>query len=216
MRWGMVIDLKRCIGCYACMVSCKQAHALPPNVFWSRVLVSETGTYPTVTKHILPVLCNHCKDAACIEVCPTGATQKREDGIVWVDAEKCVGCRYCLVACPYQMRTYNADKQKEYWPGQGLTELERIGRELIYPLEPNTVVKCNFCIERIDKAKENGLKPGIDRDVTPTCVNACPVKARNFGDLDDPNSNVSRLVKDRKGHQLHHEYGTEPSVYYID
>ena len=100
MRWGMVIDLKRCISCYACIVSCKQSHALPPEVFWNRVLISETGTYPMVNKEILPVLCNHCKEAICVDVCPTGATEKREDGIVWVDADKCVGCRYCLIACP--------------------------------------------------------------------------------------------------------------------
>ena len=216
MRWSMVIDRKRCIGCYSCMISCKQSHALPPDVFWNRVLISETGAYPTVTKQILPVICNHCKEAACVKVCPTGATTKREDGIVWVDADKCVGCRYCVIACPYQMRTYLSDNKKEYWPGQGLSELERFGREVFYPLEEKTVVKCNFCIERIDSAKGNGLKPGIDREVTPVCVNACPVKARTFGDLDDPNSNVSKLIKERKGYPLHHEYGTEPSVYYLD
>ena len=216
MRLGMVIDRKRCIACYSCMISCKQSHALPPDVFWNRVLVSETGSYPTVTKEILPVICNHCKEAACVEVCPTGATTKREDGIVYVDADKCVGCRYCLVACPYQMRTYLSDNKKEYWPGQGLSELEKFGREVFYPLQAGTVIKCNFCIERMDKAKETGLKIGIDREATPVCVNACPVKARTFGDLDDPNSNISILIKERKGHQLHHEYGTEPSVYYLD
>jgi phenylacetyl-CoA:acceptor oxidoreductase subunit 1 len=114
------------------------------------------------------------------------------------------------------MRTYLPDNKKEYWPGQGLSELERMGREVLYPLQAKTVVKCNFCIEKVDKARDNGLTPGIDREVSPTCVNACPVKARTFGDLDDPNSNVSKLVKERKGRQLHHEYGTEPSVYYLD
>ncbi len=216
MRWGMVIDRRKCIGCYSCQVSCKAAHALPPDVFFSRVLVSETGTFPTVTKHIMPVLCNHCKEAACVKVCPSGATIKREDGIVHVDSEVCVGCRYCVVACPYQMRTYLSDAKKEYWPGQGLTELERVGREVVYPLKEKTVVKCNFCMERVDKANGNGLKPGIDREVSPMCVNNCPVKARTFGDLDDPSSNVSKLVRERKGHPLHQEYGTEPSIYYID
>jgi Fe-S-cluster-containing dehydrogenase component len=211
----MVIDRKKCIGCYSCMISCKQSHALPPDVFWARVLISESGAYPTVSKEILPVLCNHCKEAACVRVCPSGATTKREDGIVIIDADKCVGCRYCLIACPYQARTYHADKKKEYWPGQGITELERIGHE-ICPLQPGTVVKCNFCVERIDDGLRRGLQPGIDRDATPICVNACPVKARTFGDLDDPNSNVSRLIKERKGYALHPEYGTEPSLYYVD
>jgi len=97
-----------------------------------------------------------------------------------------------------------------------LLQRKKVGREVLYPLEEHTVVKCNFCIERIDKAKETGQTPGIDRDASPTCVNTCPVKARIFGDLDDPNSNVSHLIKERKGHPLHHEYGTEPSVFYLD
>jgi Fe-S-cluster-containing dehydrogenase component len=216
MRLGMVIDRRKCIGCYSCQVSCKAAHALPPDIFFCRVLSSETGTYPTVTAHIQPVLCNHCKEAACVKVCPTGATIKREDGIVHVDPDVCVGCRYCAVACPYQMRTYLSDAKKEYWPGQGLSQLERVGREVVYPLTEKTVVKCNFCMERVDKAKETGQTPGVDRDVSPTCVNNCPVKARTFGDLDDPSSNVSKLIRERKGHQLHPEHGTEPSVYYVD
>lgn len=216
MRWGMVIDRKKCIGCYACVVACKQSHSLPPEVWWARLLISETGTYPTVTKQILPILCNHCKEPACVDVCPTGATTQREDGLVFINADKCVGCRYCAIACPYQARTYHADKRKEYWPGQGLTLLERMGREVLYPLQPKTAIKCNFCVERVDDGLRRALQPGIDWDATPVCVNVCPVTARVFGDLDDPSSNVSKLIRERKGYQLHPEYGTDPSVYYID
>jgi len=158
----MVIDLEKCIGCYSCQVACKQEHFLPPDIFWNRVVVSETGKYPTVTKQMYPVLCNHCVEAACVKVCPTGASSIREDGIVAVDYDICVGCRYCLIACPYQNRTFYADSKKEYWPGQGFTELELIGREL-YPLQVGTVVKCNFCTERIDEGLKNGLKLGVDR-----------------------------------------------------
>jgi molybdopterin-containing oxidoreductase family iron-sulfur binding subunit len=196
------------------MVACKQEHFLPPGIFWNRVVIGETGKYPAVTKQMYPVLCNHCQEAPCVNVCPSGASTRREDGIVEIDYDKCVGCRYCVIACPYQNRTFYADGKREYWPGQGLTELELIGREL-YPLQPGTVLKCNFCAERVDEGLEKGLKPGLDREATPACVITCPVTARYFGDLDDPSSEVSRLIKQKNGFQLHPEYGTDPSVYYI-
>ncbi len=213
-RWGMVIDLLRCVGCYSCMVACKQEHFLPPEMFWNRLLIGETGKYPAVTKQMYPILCNHCKEAACLKVCPTGATTRSEDGIVAVNYDECVGCRYCVIACPYQQRTYYGDGSKEYFPGQGLTEYEIIGKQL-YPLQVGTVVKCNFCRERVDAGLEKGLKPGVDREATPACVITCPAKARTFGDLDDPTSEVSRLIRERKGFQLHPEFGTDPSVYYL-
>jgi Fe-S-cluster-containing dehydrogenase component len=213
-RWGMVINLHKCIGCYACMLACKQEHFLPPQVFWGRVLVGELGKYPSVQKQTYPVLCNHCEEAACVGVCPTGATTKREDGIVVVDYDKCVGCRYCVMACPYQQRTFYGNGKREYFPGQGFTEWEIIGRRL-YPLQEGTVVKCTFCAERIDGGLKRGLNPGVDRDATPACVIACPAKARYFGDFDDTKSEVSRLVSERKAFQLSPESGTNPSVYYI-
>jgi len=213
-RWSMVIDLKRCIGCWACTVACKEEHFIPRGVFWNRVLIGESGNFPTVVKEMFPVLCNHCKEAPCVEVCPTGASSKREDGIVLIDHEKCIGCRYCEIACPYQQRTFYDDDKLEYFPGQGLTPYEQLGRELC-PLEKSTMVKCTLCVERIDEGLKRHLKPGVDRDATPACVNACPVKARTFGDLDDPYSNVSELIGRRKGLKWHPEFGTEPSVYYV-
>ncbi len=211
----MVIDLQRCAGCYACVLACKQEHFLPPWIFWNRILISEAGKYPTVTKLMYPVLCNHCKEAICVKVCPTGATAKREDGIVEMDADKCVGCRNCLVACPYQQRTYYADDRREYFPGQGFTPLEVMGKKL-YPLQKGTVLKCNFCAERVDKGIARNLTPGLDREATPACVIACPCNARYYGDLDDPTSPVSKLIMEKKASQFHPEFGTEPSVYYIN
>ncbi len=213
-KWGMVIDLQKCIGCYACVVACKQEHFLPPEIFWSRIVISETGDYPTVTKLLYPVQCNHCEDPICVKVCPTGASVKREDGIVVVNYDKCVGCSYCIVACPYRQRTYYSDSKREYFPGQGFTELEVIGREL-YPLQEGTAIKCNFCAERIDAGTRQGLKPGIDREATPACVIACPAKAKYFGDLSDPCSEPSRLIKDKKALAFHPEFCTTPSIYYI-
>jgi molybdopterin-containing oxidoreductase family iron-sulfur binding subunit len=196
------------------MVACKQEHFLPPGVFWGRVLISESGKSPTVTKLMYPVLCNHCEEAICEKVCPTGATTKRDNGIVTIDPDTCVGCRYCVMACPYQQRTYFSDDEKEYFPNQGLTELEIIGKRL-YPHQEGTVVKCSFCVERIDTGMEQGLQPGVDREATPACVITCPATARYFGDLDDPTSEVSILIKEKRAAQLHPEFGTEPSVYYI-
>jgi phenylacetyl-CoA:acceptor oxidoreductase subunit 1 len=196
------------------MMACKMEHFLPPDVFWNRVLITEVGTFPNVTKEICPVICNHCKEAPCVKVCPSAATTRRDDGIVIVDYDKCIGCRYCVIACPYQQRVFLADGKKEYFPGQGFTEYELIGKRL-YPLQKGTTVKCNFCVERIDEGLKKGLKPGVDWEATPACVNACPSKARFFGDLEDPESKVSKVIRERKGSQLHTEYGTDPSIYYL-
>jgi Fe-S-cluster-containing dehydrogenase component len=215
MRWGMAIELKRCVGCYECVLACKAEHFLPPEIFWNRVLIGEQGKYPSVTKLIYSVRCNHCDDPACVKVCPTGATQQREDGIVWIDEDKCVGCRYCMVACPYQMRSMYEDGNKQYFPGQELTEHEKIGKEL-YPHMPGVVQKCVFCKERIDAGLAQGLTPGVDREATPACVISCPTQAIHFGDLDDPNSEINRVIKEKHGHPFHPEFDTEPSIYYID
>lgn len=213
MRWGMVIDLQKCIGCYSCVVACKQEHFLPRDVFWNRVLISHNGRFPAVTKEILPVLCNHCQEAPCLKVCPTNATTQRADGVVMVDYDKCIGCRYCVIACPYQNRTFLAE-QGELFKGWGYTPPETLGQKL-YPLQTGTTVKCNFCVEKIDEGLDKGLKPGVDREATPACVTACPAKARYFGDLDDPQSEVSMLIRQKKGYQLHPEFGTDCSVYYL-
>lgn len=213
MRWGMVIDLKKCVGCYSCVVNCKEEHYLPPGIFFNKVLITQIGTYPAVTKEILPVLCNHCKEVPCVKACPTGASIQREDGIVYVDADKCMGCRYCVVVCPYQHRNY-FEKYREYFDGQGYTPPETLGRTL-KPLQEGTVVKCTFCKDTVDQGLQRGLKPGVDFEATPACVNACPGKARYFGDLEDPTSEVSRLIRERRGDQLCPEYDTDPSVYYL-
>jgi phenylacetyl-CoA:acceptor oxidoreductase subunit 1 len=215
MRWGMVVDLTRCVRCYACIAACRIEHFLPIGMSWPRLMALETGgDNPTVSTY--SVRCNQCHDAPCVEVCPTGATQRREDGIVWVDQNMCVGCRYCVIACPYQNRTFlSKDKDKGFFPDNDLTDFEKAGKEL-YAHQIGTTEKCNFCMERIDAGLAKGLKPGVDREATPACVNTCPARALTFGDLDDPDSEVSRLIRQRNGFQLHPEYGTDPSIYFID
>jgi phenylacetyl-CoA:acceptor oxidoreductase subunit 1 len=218
MRWGMVVDLSKCVRCFACVAACRIEHYLPMGITWPRLVALETGgnngDKPTVSTY--SVRCNQCKEAPCVEACPTGATTRREDGIVTIDQDKCVGCRYCIVACPYQNRTFlSKDKDQGFFPGRIETPFEKAGKTL-YKHQRGTTEKCNFCAERIDAGMAKGLKPGIDREATPACVNTCPARALTFGDLDDPSSEVSRLIRERKGFQLHPEYNTDPSVYFID
>ncbi len=177
-HYAMVIDTRRCTGCHACSVTCKTENDVPIGVTRSWVEYIEKGDYPNVTRHFLPRLCNHCSDPQCVKVCPTGATYKREeDGIVVVNADVCIGCKYCIQACPYDARFIN--------PRTG------------------TADKCDFCLHRV--------KEGI----APACVNTCQGKARIFGDMNDPNSEVARLIETEAVTVLRSEMGTRPNVYYI-
>jgi Fe-S-cluster-containing dehydrogenase component len=198
MRRGMVIDLRRCIGCYGCQLACKAEKGTPPGVFFARVLKHEEGQFPTVRQLFLPVLCNHCEEAPCIDACPTGASFKWEDGIVDIDPDKCVGCRSCMMACPYSNRYYNDNPQHYFAQGATAYEQVRGARH-----QTDVVMKCDFCRDRVRAGRD------------PACVANCPTVARHFGDLDDPTSEVSRLIKERSGFPLHPEAGTKPSVYYL-
>lgn len=215
MRWGMVVNLVKCTRCHACVVACRIEHFLPIGMNWPRLIAWEAEEANRVDVTTFPVRCNQCKEAPCVEVCPAEATIKREDGIVYIDNDKCVGCRYCVVACPYQNRTFlSKDKDTGYFP-DAKSGFEKAGKKL-YPHTAGTTEKCNFCMERIDAGLAKGLKPGVDREATPACVNTCQARALTFGDLDDPESEISKLIRERNGFQLHAEYGTDPSVYYID
>ena len=198
-RYAMVIDQKRCIGCHACAMACKQENGTSDGVWWSKVRVQETGRFPNTGLTFTPMLCMHCQNAPCVEVCPTGASFKRADGIVLVNYDACIGCRYCEAACPYGARTF-MEQLKPYYPGRGLTPYEQVMQK---KHQQGVVEKCNFCLERFNVGKE------------PACVATCPAYARHFGDLDDPNSEVSKLIARRHGYQLMPELGTNPSVYYL-
>lgn len=200
-RLGMVIDLKVCVGCQACTIACKATNGTPPDIYFAQVHEREVGEYPNALREFLPVLCNHCEDAPCVEVCPTGASFQRADGIVGVKSDICIGCRSCDLACPYGHRHYVEPGllEKGYFDDQ-LTVYEKMKYKR---WTESTVIKCDFCMGRVDK----GLNPA--------CVDTCPPIARHFGDLSDPDSNVSRLLKERESYTLAPEAGTKPCVHYL-
>ncbi|MBI2854536.1 MAG: 4Fe-4S dicluster domain-containing protein [Chloroflexi bacterium] len=173
----MAVDLRRCIGCHACSVACKAEFDVPLGVFRTWVKQIEKGTYPNVTVSFLPSLCNQCDKPICLRNCPTRATYQLDNGIVVVDPHRCIGCKYCIASCPYNVRFLNPFKK--------------------------IVEKCEFCRHRL----EEGLEPA--------CVNTCPAGALVFGDLNDPNSKLSRALARNPVLVLKPEKATFPQVYYI-
>ncbi len=213
-RWVMVMDLRKCIGCRACTVSCKAENDVSLGRFRTVVQEKTVGTFPNTKKGFLPIMCNHCegnkKDGVppCVKTCPEypgkrmtfktadgkkiryrgGATYKRPDGLVLIDSDLCIGCGKCIDSCPYGVRSFNPFIKAGKKP------------------EKQAADKCDMCKERVAN--------GID----PSCVNTCQGRARIFGDLNDPNSEVAKLVKEHKlaKNVLLPEEGTEPHVFYID
>ncbi|MDJ0958441.1 MAG: 4Fe-4S dicluster domain-containing protein [Arenicellales bacterium] len=209
-RWVMVADLNRCVGCQTCTAACKHTNATAPGVQWRKVLDLEVGEYPDVSRVFVPVGCQHCAEPPCMHVCPTTATRQREDGVVTIDYDLCIGCGYCIVACPYQARfkvtdptqAYRQKRMPQEWKNE---QPERLG----------VAQKCTFCSDRIDHGLVNGLTPGIDPEATPACVNACIADALVFGDIEDTSSNVSQLLAENQYFRMHEELETEPGFYYL-
>jgi len=209
-RYVMVADLRRCVGCQACTAACKEANATPPGVQWRRVLDIAVCEFPDVKRVFVPTGCQHCADPPCMHVCPTTATGQRPDGIVTIDYDLCIGCAYCAVACPYEAR-YKVDVAKFAF-GEEASALEQNRHD---PGKLGVATKCTFCVDRIDGGCARGLVPGVDPDATPVCVNTCVSGALAFGDIDDPNSNVSRLLAENQWFRMHEDAGTAPGFYYL-
>ncbi len=208
-RWVMIADLRRCVGCQTCTAACKHANATPPSVQWRRVIDVEIGEYPNVNRAFVPVGCQHCAEPPCMDVCPSTATRQRPDGIVTIDYDLCIGCAYCAVACPYQAR-YKTDHASfsygEPTPSEALRHDER---------RLAVATKCTYCVDRIDAGLAKGLTPGVDPEATPACVNSCISQTLHFGDIEDPQSNVSKLLAENQHFRMHEELGTAPGFYYL-
>ena len=200
----MLIDMTRCIGCDACTVACKQENGTPADVFFARVLNIESGHYPNVKRMYLPILCNHCDDAPCLKSCPNKAIVRRQDGIVLIDQDRCRGTGACVSACPYGNIYLN---KKDEWY---LDQDEPYEKDFVKPrLEENVARKCTYCAHRVDE--------GLD----PACVVACPTDARIFGDIEDPESKISKYIVEqeeqtgREPFYLLPEAGTKPAGMYL-
>ena len=210
-RWGMAIDFRKCRAgkdCEDCLSACRLAHNIPEipeterEVKWiwkeryEKVFPFQQSDYTrqAFEGHVLPVLCNHCADPACVRVCPTAATWKREDGIVMMDWHRCIGCRYCMAACPYGSRSFNWSDPRPY--------IRNLTSE--FPTRSKGVVeKCNFCEERLANGR------------LPACVEACREKALVFGDLNDQSSPLRLLLRARYSLRRQPELGTGPSIFYL-
>lgn len=208
-KWAMVIDESKCVGCDKCLQACHAYNDTPPDISWSRV--ETTGVKADGMPSYRPVPCMHCQHPPCVEICPVGASYHREDGIVMMDYDRCIGCRYCQLACPYGARSFNwdgFDGPNPAVPTYGQPEIPRRPR--------GVVEKCSFCSHRIDRGLAFGMMPGVDAAATPACVVACTYGARIFGDLNDPDSPVSVALREHpEAYRLREELGTEPRVYYI-
>lgn len=205
--WAMIIDQSKCEGCGYCTQACRATNNISPNISWTRVIEMDEVCDEKV---YLPRPCQQCAKAPCVEVCPVKATTVRSDGIVMMDYDRCIGCRYCEVACPYDARRFNwgeEEGENAYQPTWGSAEVPRRPR--------GVVEKCTFCVHRIDRGLELGLTPGVDEQATPACVVACPVGARAFGDALDPESPFSRYVAEHITFVLREDFGTQPKVHYV-
>ena len=204
-KWVMVIDLARCDGCGKCMEACSKMHFVPPDRQWIKVFKMQDS--PETSPYWFPKPCFQCDNPPCTKVCPVDATFKRQDGVVLIDNNRCIGCRFCMAACPYSARSFNWGRPQE--PPEA--KEHPYSPECGYPRRVGTVEKCDFC----PNLAAQGILPG--------CVSGCPMGAIYYGDQNEDavtNSKgetvrLSTLLKDRAGYRFLEELGTKPRVYYL-
>jgi molybdopterin-containing oxidoreductase family iron-sulfur binding subunit len=210
-KWGMVVDLDRCTGCEACVVACRAENNVPTvgedqaargrAIHWIRVERYWEGEFPDVRLKFRPVLCQQCDSAPCEPTCPTYASHHTSEGLNAQIYNRCIGTRYCANACPYSVRFH-----LQLNPDVSVREV-------------GVMEKCTFCVQRIQAAEiqAEGEKRGLkDGEFNPACVQTCPPKAMVFGDLNDPDSEVSRLARSNRATKLLGELGTKPNVTYFE
>lgn len=221
-KWGMAVDVNKCIGCQACVLACQAENNVALNlrdayernrvISWIRVERYWEGEYPNVKARYIPIMCQHCDNAPCEPVCPVYATRHSEEGLNVQVYNRCVGTRYCANACPYIVRYFNYFSPK--WP-----------ETLKNHLNPDVTIrsrgvmeKCTFCIQRIRRGVRNAKseeRPLKDGEIKTACQEACPTNAIVFGDMNDPNSQVSKMKKDKRHYTLLNKFKTDPNVVYL-
>lgn len=222
-RWIMVIDTRKCVGCHACTIACVAENHLPPGVVYRPVVTEEFGEFPNVQLRFTPRPCMQCDKPPCVPVCPVKATWKRPDGIVVIDYDRCIGCRYCLAACPYGARTSDFGEEYTRNVAQGSPDGEEapmVGASAPWMERPSheygkawsreghespvgNARKCHFCLHRLEVGQ------------LPQCTTSCIGRATFFGDANDPDSLVNELVSRNNVQTLLPHKGTEPRVFYI-
>ncbi len=198
-RYGMIVDLGKCIGCNACTVACKVEHNTPNDLHFTKVLEGEVGEFPNAGRIFLPTQCNHCENPPCVPVCPTRASFKREDGIVLIDYDRCIGCGACILACPYDQRFAIVDERTVLHDDSTV-----FNNNASAAIPKGVMAKCDFCYHRVD---DGGV---------PACVETCPTRARIFGEWDGGENSLRALASKYKAKGLLPEKGTRPNVLYIE
>lgn len=222
-RWGMVIDLDRCNGCQACEIACREENNIAVGgptaseqsrtISWMKVVAHVEGEWPELRTKYFPRPCMQCDRAPCTAVCPVRATSIDDEGIVGQIYPRCIGCRYCANACPYTAKSFN-------WaaPSYPETTVEMLNPDVsVRPV--GVIEKCTFCHHRLQKARDQARaegRPLREDDYVPACAECCPTRAITFGDLSNPEHEVSRLVHDPRAFALLEELGTHPKVLYLD
>ncbi len=221
-RWGMVIDLDKCVGCGTCMASCRSENNIPVadkevalqgrSIFWMDMITITEGEYPNIKKRIMPRPCFHCENPPCTKVCPVSATYKNEDGLVGQIYHRCIGCRYCVNACPYNAKYFN------WFPPEISEEQKKHMNPDVSLRSKGVVEKCSFCAHRLIRVREEAATQNrelLEGDFTTACQDSCPSNAISFGDLDNPYSEVSQLSHSVRAFTLLEDIGTKPKVFYL-